>query len=75
MKVVSASFRYCSPVQVFDSYAQILHGEDDSIKNRNSIGVADIVLDVVAVPVAVVVAAAYSAKRPQNERLNFIFPT
>ena len=35
--------------------------------------VADIVLDV-AVPAGVVVAAIYSAKRPQNETLNFIFP-
>ena len=29
-------FRDCSPVQVFDSYVQILHSEDDNIENRNS---------------------------------------
>ena len=38
VKIASASFRDCSPVQVFDSYVQILHSEDDNIKNRNSPG-------------------------------------
>ena len=37
VKIASASFRDCSPVQVFDSYVQILHSEDDIIKKRNSI--------------------------------------
>ena len=36
MKIASASFRDCSPVQIFDSYVQILHSEDENIKNRNS---------------------------------------
>ena len=36
VKIASASFRDCSPVQVFDSYVQILHSEYDNIKNRNS---------------------------------------
>ena len=38
VKIPSASFRDCSPVQIFDSYVQILHSEDENIKNRNSIG-------------------------------------
>jgi len=38
VKIASASFCDCSPVQIFDSYVQILHSEDDSIKNRNSHG-------------------------------------
>ena len=37
LKIVSASFRDCSPVQVFDSYVQTLHSEYDNIKNRNSL--------------------------------------
>ena len=36
VKIASASFRDCSPVQIFDSYVQILHSEDENIKNRNS---------------------------------------
>ncbi len=31
VKIASASFRDCSPVQIFDSHVQILHSEDDSI--------------------------------------------
>ena len=37
VKIASASFRDCSPVQVFDAYVQILRSEYDSTKNRNSI--------------------------------------
>ena len=34
LKIASASFRDCSPVQVFDSYVQILHSEYDNIKTE-----------------------------------------
>ena len=42
VKIASASFRDCSPVQVFDSYVQILHSEYDNIKNRNSVEIGSL---------------------------------